>query len=112
RRQLAGRVRVLVLLRELARLRQLEAAELGERLRVLLLDARVRLERGDGTVGVALRLVRRREVAVALRLVRVLLDVLLRLRDGGAAAAEDVEVREELIEAVRARADAEEGEGD
>src|SRR6185437_15035855 len=67
----------------------------------------------DRGIGVPLRLIGGREVAVALCLSRVLGDVLLRLRDGRAGAAEDVEVREELVEpTARAGADAEEGERD
>src|SRR6185437_8977516 len=61
---------------------------------------------------VGLRLVGGREVTEALRVVRMLLDFLLRLRDGRPAAAEDVEAVEELVEpAVPAGADAEEGKG-
>src|SRR5439155_23060061 len=104
-------VGVLVGLRERRCLRELKPGELAPRLRVLGLDPRVRLESGDRGVRVALRLVRGRELAIARRGVRMLLDVLLRLRDGvAAAAAEDVEVREELVETARAGADAEEGE--
>src|SRR5438309_982070 len=78
-------------------LRQLEAAELRPHVCRLRLQLEVALERGNRPFGVALRLVRGREVAVALD--RVLLDFALRLRDGIAPpAAEDAGV--ELAQAV------------
>src|SRR6185312_1469270 len=94
------------------RLRELQAAELAPRLHVLRREGRVLLERGDGVRRVALRLVRRRKVAEALLVGRVLLDLAERLRHRGAAAPEEVQAVEELVEAAAARADAEPGEGD
>src|SRR3954469_17931535 len=94
-RELEDLVRVLVVREVALRLRGLEARELGPRLRVLALDVRVLLQRADRAVRVALGLVRRREVAIPLRLARRLRDLFLRLRDGRAAAvAEDVDVVE------------------
>src|SRR3954469_11076671 len=113
RRELGRLVRRLVLPEVVLRLGQLEPAELVPGGDVLRLLDRVLLQRRDRVRRVVLALVRGREVAVALRFVRVLLDLLLRLRDRRAAAREDVQAGEELVEAaVRAGADAEEGEGD
>src|SRR5262245_61242902 len=113
RRELLVLIRERVLVLELLRLRELQPGERRPRRGVLLLDRRQLLERVDGAGGVALRLVRRRELPVRLRVVRMLLDVLLRGRDRRAVLLEDVEVAEQLVEAaVRARADAEEREGD
>src|SRR5205823_12806682 len=99
----SGLLRVLVLGRQRLRLRHLDAAELLPRVRVLLLQREVALERADRRGLVALRLVGAGEVEVALR--RVLLDLVLRLRDLVAAAAEDAGV--ELVEpGARAGADA------
>src|SRR3954451_9522713 len=85
-------LRLLVLRRGVAAGRQLEAAELAPRGRVVLLHGEVALKRLDGQGGIALLLVRGGEVAVALG--GILLDLVLGLGDGAAAAAaEDAVVK-------------------
>src|SRR5207248_2633288 len=96
------------------RLRQVEAGELARRRRVLRAEPEVAVQCGNGLVGVVLRLVGAGEVAVGARLLRVLLDSVLRLRDRRrrrAAAAEEVEVpAQEVADPGRAGAHAEEDE--
>src|SRR5262249_10958018 len=86
--------------------------ELGERAVVLRPHGRVLLERRDRLVVLTLLLEGRGEVAVRLRAVRVLRDLLLRIRDRHSrrAAAEGVDAVEEILEAVGARPDGEERE--
>src|SRR6478672_6622035 len=91
RRGLARVECVLVRLQEHLRLALLEPGELVPRGGVLLLQARVRLERADRPRRVGAALVGGGEVAEALRVRGMVLDLLLRLRDRGAAVMEDVE---------------------
>src|SRR5205823_9533158 len=80
--------------------------------RVLALDVGVLLQRADRVCSVTLGLVCGREIAVPLRAVRMLCDLLLRLRDRRPAVVEDVQAAEELVETARPGADAEERERD
>src|SRR3954463_15063358 len=76
-------------------LRHLDAAELAPRRRILRLHREVALERNDRLLEIALLLVRRREVAVALR--GILLYLVLSLGDRAAAATAE-EAGVELLE--------------
>src|SRR4051812_10413137 len=93
-------LRLLVLRRGVAAGRQLEAAELAPRGRVVLLHGEVALKRLDGQGGIALLLVRGGEVAVALGLGGILFDLVLGLGDGAAAAA----AQDAVVEALQAAA--------
>src|SRR4029079_18154645 len=103
-------LRILVLRRERVPLGHLEAAELRPRRRVLVLLREIALQRDDRLGVVPLLLVRGGEVAVSLR--GALQDLVLRVRDGGAAAAAE-EAGVQLAQAAPAAgADADEDEAD
>src|SRR5204863_168683 len=72
----------LILRGEGLRQRELKPGHLAPRLHVLGLQLGVLLQRRDGLVRLSVGLVRGGEVAVGLRALRILLNLLLRLRDG------------------------------